>query len=425
MKPSDSTKTFVYLELVVGVIFLLLIVGAATLLSERADSLSSSFSTSTDSSDVDTAAMLSLQKNGGDTATVEVLQAMEKRVDTLFDQRKDLSVSAMLESPDAIEQLLDKHMQQIYDRFTGLEASFDSRTDNHNGPAVKQLQELGDNIETMLTTHRAYLDKTFAALNAKIDAQKSLQETTVVPALKLLNDKVDLLLLERDKQQNAALTRQIPVAKIVMPSAPPTPVAAKQAVQPLPQPTPTAVVQYADGADAENNLTGDNSKVLLAVQEIINKNQIVSKIDRQHGTILLPIVYDYARGSSILDAKQLQHVARLADVLAEILPCYAKSSVMHIVGQCPAGSREAGLEGIVINSFSVGGNVGTTRINYNSKLANARSVFFLKSLVSARPDLLDFVNMDGNALFDAVGKLAAVGDKRSRRTMINLQVAAN
>ena len=122
---------------------------------------------------------------------------------------------------------------------------------------------------------------------------------------------------------------------------------------------------------------------------------------------------------------QTDKISKLADSLAEIFLCYANSLDERVMEMCQNSKNPVALNAVVIKVFSVGGNVGTKRFNYNWRLASSRSVEVLKAIVSARPDLLEFANRDGLSMFSSIAELTKIGANRSRRIELQFVVSNN
>jgi hypothetical protein len=406
MKSFDNTVVLVLLELVAGVVFLLTIIVSSALLNDQAATL---FSSALPVITKPASPVVPPRENPSFVA----LEALTKRVDTLIAKQKVSATPAtIVVLPEQIKNLLNNRLQPIYSRFEDLNKSVESRLSDSNDPLMAKLQDLDGDVEALLQGRKKYISPMLGELNRKADSLLVGHETRVLPSLQRLDDKLDLLFREREQRVDSAKPplespgrsgATVTVSRVEIESidlAPPEEGKFAKAETALPPVTPAQA-----GVD-----------VLRLVQKSLAVQQVESNIDPEVGILTLPKFFDFGRGSATLKDKQAAKLAELATILAEILPCYTESSNSTSRAKCPYGQSSARVGVILIQSFSIGGNVGTLRINYNSRLANARSVHILRSMVVARPDLLEFFNSNGTPLFDAVGKLATIGDSRSRRT---------
>jgi hypothetical protein len=384
MKSFDNTIQFVLLELVVGAVFLLAILVAVPMLHDRVDSMSAiGVVVSTDTNSVKYMKAQEERK-----AALLALDAIVKRVDRLLEANRagvvgGSSQTANIDSQSDLEGILEERLQPILTRFDELDREIESHF-----LTVADLSEVGSNSASALNDKDDDLLPMFVELNKRADSLLSEHENNILPSLIRLNDNIDLLLQE---------SKRASLANKNLPSTTVVPVLKKAA----------------------------NSKVLHSIQAVLKEFQIESQIGPGGGSLLLSNFFDFNRFATTLNDKQVSGLSRLANALAKILPCYAKPATGDVVEKCGVEPSNIGMDAMMVQSFSHGGNVGTLRINYNSNLANARSIYVLKILLTARPDLLKYFNAKGSPLFIAVGKLALTQDVRSRRIVLQFIMEDN
>ncbi|MBF0358236.1 MAG: hypothetical protein HQL70_06475 [Magnetococcales bacterium] len=322
------------------------------------------------------------------------LLAIFLAVPVLNERIKTLSSSAVVDkllpanSADgvdlpALKASINKHMQPVVSRFDDLDKSIDSRLSAQDTKLTAAVNELDNRLAEVVKEREGRLLPMLGDLNLKADSMLAEHENTVLPALNALKDNIALLSQEQVASEKPAehnlepVTSRVPMIK-----------------------------------------TGASGKVLYSIQSTLSEFNLKSKVGPGGGTLLLSDFFDFNRFATKLNDEQVQGLKRLADALAKILPCYATSAGNISVEGCKREPGQPGLDVIMIQSFSIGGNIGTLRINYNSKLANSRSIYILKTILAARPDLLDFLNSKGSPLFAALGKLAPSNDERSRRIVL-------
>jgi hypothetical protein len=382
MKSFDNTIPFVLLELVVGAIFLLAILVAVPLLHDRMDSMSAiRVAVSTDANPAK-----SMKTQEENKAALLALNALVKRVDSLLEARRTGIAGASSQTNNIdyqakLEVILEKRLQPILTRFDELDREIESHFNVLDAALVADHSVVDNNSASTSSEEDDDLLPMFVELNKRTDSLLSEHENNILPSLMKLNDNIDLLMQESEK--------------------------VSQTIKELPSTTVVPVLKKAA-----------NSKVLHSIQAILKEFQIESEIGPGGGSLLLSNFFDFNRFATTLNDKQVNGLSRLADALAKILPCYAKPATGDVVERCSLEPSKVGLDALMVQSFSHGGNVGTLRINYNSNLANARSIYVLKILLTARPDLLKYINTKGSPLFIAVGKLALAKDVRSRRIVL-------
>ncbi|MBF0456203.1 MAG: hypothetical protein HQL72_15470 [Magnetococcales bacterium] len=413
MKSSDKTIPIVLLELVAGVFFLLVILVMAPLLSDRIDALSTARSPEL----AGPPPILSLQQAAeAEIPAIAAMNALEKKVDALLNQRREPMLTLSEPKPGEYEALIEGYLQQFAERFEALEKNMDARLSNPEDPLAIQFKLLEDKVNALVGVEGPQKSPKLDDLNRRVDFLLHENETNTLPTLGILSEKIDKLIQERSQRDTLAREQ----AYLEPPPAPQQPLSdpARPVLPALSAVGMTKQEPLIDIEQIPSTFDEPREKVLRSVQAVLFDHQIETSINHQTSSIQLPEFFDFSLGSSTLSSEQVDRLAGLADALADLLPCYTQSSQRLVQEKCPYGRNSVPLDFILINSYSIGGNVGTLRINYNSRLANARSVYILKTLVTARPDLLSFFNKEGNALFDAVGKLAPVGERRSRRTVI-------
>ncbi|MBF0380957.1 MAG: hypothetical protein HQL69_08060 [Magnetococcales bacterium] len=387
MKSFDNTIPLVLLELVVGAIFLLAILVSVPLLHDRVDSMSAiglAVPTDTESEQYKKAKEES-------KAAVAALRTVIKRVDDLTKANKAAKESRVQlaknsGSQEEVEEAINQHLKPVLSRFDALENRIESHfsTLKEAADAAIAKKDEGEAIESKEDD----LLPLFAKLNNRTDSLLSEHENNILPNLIRLNDNIDILMQE--SQRDTQIKRGLPRTTVV-------PVLKK-------------------GAD---------NKVLRSIQATLKNFNLESKIGPGGGSLLLSDFFDFNRFATTLNDQQVAGLAKLADALAMILPCYTKPAPGEVVKECQTARSKIGLDAVMIQSFSLGGNVGTLRINYNSNLANTRSIYILKILLTARPDLLKYFNSKGSPLFVAVGKLALTEDVRSRKIVLQFIMEDN
>ncbi|MBF0380766.1 MAG: hypothetical protein HQL69_07100 [Magnetococcales bacterium] len=150
---------------------------------------------------------------------------------------------------------------------------------------------------------------------------------------------------------------------------------------------------------------------------------IETTIDPKNSGLKLSQFFDFALGSSELSEEQAGKMSVLADALAEVFLCYGNNADQLVMQSCQKTDRPVVLNSVYLKVFSRGGNVGTERFNYNWKLATARSLRVLQALVTARPDLLKYKNVEGNSLFQIKAELPKTGNRRSRRMELQFVIS--
>ena len=323
----------------------------------------------------------------------------------------------MVQPPREVADLVEYHLQPIFSRFADLDAVLVSRISGLNDPLMVRLQELDDKVESIFRERQKYFYPLLAELNKKTDSMLLEHKTAISPALDRLNSEINALfrelghvverppvqLIDSGSEDDSSVEIEIVDVDVDMPQE-------ELPDSPAPSIPSTSRVPVL--------VKGANKQVLRSIQDVLAEYQLKSNIGPGGGSLLLTDFFDFRRFADTLNEEQVAKLGRLADALAEILPCYSKSSDALVMEKCREGRSPVGLDIVLVQSFSLGGNIGTLRVNYNSRLANTRSVYILKTLVTARPDLLKFFNSRGSPVFDAVGKLAPSDDERSRRIVL-------
>ncbi|MBF0194076.1 MAG: hypothetical protein HQL71_05935 [Magnetococcales bacterium] len=389
MKSFDNTIPFVLLELVVGAVFLLAIIVAVPLLQDRVDTMSAISVTAT--TGADSAKYNAIKEES--RAALLTLNALSKRVDSLLNTNKvedALANQQKINKKFQVEfnEALNQRIQPILTRFDELDREIESYFSAIEAARVAKLSRKDAKNELALDDNDEKLLPMFMELNKKTDYLLSEHENNILPTLIRLNDNLDLLMQESGKPIHVVKKLQ------------------KTTVVPLLK-------------------KGATIKVLRSIQATLKEFNIETHIGPGGGSLLLSNFFDFNRFATTLNDDQVAGLYRLADALAKILPCYAKPAPGEVLEKCSTKPSKIGLDALMVQSFSLGGNVGTLRINYNSNLANTRSIYILKTLLTARPDLLKYFNAKGSPLFVAVGKLALTEDVRSRMIVFQFIMEEN
>ncbi|MBF0444669.1 MAG: hypothetical protein HQL68_03705 [Magnetococcales bacterium] len=399
MKLSDNTIPIVLLELVAGVIFLLVVLVSIWLVENRVITLSASPPA------VMLPSFIPSTSGGGDRekAITSALVALEKRVGNLLLEQKKISLPMPDIKHEQLVKLIDDRLAQINPRLADLDGKMDSLLLSRDDVLEGKIKELDDKIESLIKDRNKYTTPLLGELNRKAGALFLDHDIYISPILKVLNEKVDLLLLEREKSLGMITddTGNKPINPVRIVS------------EELNLPKKETVPPQIDLP--KSVIEPNNENILLSIQEILTRYDIKSIINQAKNGLTLSNEFDFELGSSSLSDKQSERLARIADALTEILPCYTNSSDSLVMERCQGRRSPVGLDVILIKGFSVGDNVGTERFKYNWKLANTRAIQALKALVTSRPDLMEFSNRAGDSLFKSMAQMTKTGAKRSRR----------
>lgn len=464
MNYPNNSGPFIVLELVAGVIFLLVVVTTVSLLNSRvATQLPPSLPIATANQD------------GVAISTDAALGALGKRVDALYAAQNGAVVSGFKQPGDNMIGVLDNHLQQLAPRFENLDKKIDFLLAQRQDDVAQKIKELNDRVKILLGGGSGFGLTEVDELNKKVDSLIHEQDAVISPVLQGLHDKINILLggreLEPDNggdirptQPAVAAISPTPPEVATVPAGQPA-VAAVPAMQPATaevsavqpfdfastvdgQPlVAEAVVGNINGAAYQQRVPDNaavnrnNRKVdtvaeflapaaaesglgiLRSFQDVMAGHDVGATIDENNSRLRLPVFFDFKSGSATLNPEQVVGMARVADALAEVLPCYADSSNALFKQACLSGRGPIRVRAIHVKGFAGGGGVGTQRFNYNWRLANTRSLNALKTLIRNRPELLSFTNREGNSLFKAVGEQMQGSDKRSRRVELRLIMA--
>ncbi|MBF0447875.1 MAG: hypothetical protein HQL67_06710 [Magnetococcales bacterium] len=405
MKYSNNTIPIVFLELVAGILFLVLVLVATSLIETRISRMSQS------SQSALAQARLDIEINQKIKAereqTLLALSALEKRVDSLLNNKNALPAHQSVPTQQQIESILAEHLQQLAPRFETLHKKLGAIQSNREEALIAKVIALDEKINSLMLDRKRAITPTLSALNKKADQLFLEQDSFVAPILKMLNSKMDLLLQDEDHRLVVGVTPKEGSGSFNTDL--------DSAYFPYPVST---LGQTADNPSTDNTpvVTSRTHKALLKkLDEKMEENRLQAVINLNRGGIQLPKQFDFQHRSSLLSPGQLDYVAKAADALAEILPCYARTTTFVSSLDCSHNPAGKTLQAINIVGYSTGENVGSARFNYNWQLATARSTQLLKALVTLRPDLLEFRDKSGNSLFKAIAELIKVGDSRSRR----------
>ncbi|MBF0448139.1 MAG: hypothetical protein HQL67_08075 [Magnetococcales bacterium] len=408
MNVSDNTESWVVTELLAGVIFLLVLLISVPLLIERSALLSAGSFSLQPTSSLPVTQQSGPHQSSVPQSTVQIIglkpvsaaiKAIEAKLDRLEQADPPPSQPPATPAQGGVDSLLQNHLQRIEQQFDTLDQGVVALLEEQKKKLDAKLESMDHKAASLIEDQPDELTPFVSELMRKADYYSQEQEMKISPILRELDEKMSRLLQERDSQRLPAPT--FPVAQV--------------------DDNESQTIGAGDMAILEEAPPekGADEQTLRQIQAALSRYHIDSTIDIRMGSVVLAQPLDFDRGLAYLYESQMERLSQLADALVGILPCFVASPGPALEASCLEGRAPVGLDAILIRSFSAGGNVGTIRINYNLKLANTRSVFIMKGLITARPDLLQFANRQGSSLFDAVGKLAPVGDRRSRRTELH------
>jgi hypothetical protein len=420
MKLSNQTVPTLMLELIGGILLLLAVLLFSSGVNNRGFTLSPSISTPLFFS-VNPVSPLAI---GGQRA-LSLLAVLEKKIVALDRLQKKAVLSLDNRAPSALSPESEMALGQISPKLEVIKESMGRLLESQNEILASEVDRLDERVNTLLLERKKNFPPLVGELSKKTDLLLLEYNTTIHPALVVLREKVDLLLLE--KEATPSLIPEFSPPSQGYEEEPPWVTrgytATRIAIANGDLPPPQEAEHFSRSPLI--NSRGSGAGIPRYIQDILRQNGIDSTIDPAHNGLQLSPFFDFERGSSTLSQKQVEKITHLAGTLVEIFPCYAQSSDPAILNRCHNRRSPIGLDSVVIQGFSTGGIVGSRRFNYNWRLAYARSSAFLKAIVTARPDLMDFSNEEGRSLFKVSAKLIKAGDPQARRVEIKFIMSSS
>ncbi len=346
-----------------------------------------------------------------DQALDAAVGALGEKVDSLIAANEERVQAAIIDASQEVGYLADSFLQPLFSRYAEMDGSLDAVFTSLEDPLMMRFKEMEDKVDAL--HRRRTLYPVLAELNQQADSMIVAHKDLITPELLRLNAEIDELY---EDLQDEPIQLVSPEDEIEIDSEVEIEIVDIDVDEPMIEPGGDSLPKT---SRIPVMVRGADVKILRTIQDKLAQYHLESTIGPGGGTLMLSSYFDFVRFATELNPEQVNKLGQLADALADIIPCYSKSAHQVDTGHCPGGVRNpVGLDVVLIQSFSLGGNIGTVRINYNSRLADTRSVYILKTLVNARPDLLNYMNSAGKSVFGAIGKLAPADDKRTRRIIL-------
>jgi flagellar motor protein MotB len=151
--------------------------------------------------------------------------------------------------------------------------------------------------------------------------------------------------------------------------------------------------------DALSDARDLRTEMLTSIQSDLKRLGLEVSIDEQHGILRLSEnAILFRSGRTDLGAQERSKLSRLAEVLAEILPCYTNNPPEA----CP--QHQAGkLEAVFLEGHTDNVPIHSARVQDNWELSTQRAIYTFRQLIDARPILMELRNRDGQPLFSVSG----------------------
>lgn len=184
-----------------------------------------------------------------------------------------------------------------------------------------------------------------------------------------------------------------------------------------------AIAQVRSEVIEVRDIERQRTELLRDLQRSLKQVGVEVDIDTQNGVLRLPDEILFDLNSAELNPVGTTALGRVADALAQILPCYGASGSRP--SACPERSQDIALEALFVEGHT--DSTGSDQRNWTLSANRAISTF--RALTEAQPSLLELSNARGEMLLSVSGYAAyrpiASNDTeagRSRNRRIDLRV---
>jgi len=145
-------------------------------------------------------------------------------------------------------------------------------------------------------------------------------------------------------------------------------------------------------------------ELLQGLERSLKKDGVMVHVDEDKGLLHIPEEILFASGQAEIQAKGKQQLAKLAQHLAKVLPCYTGKRGTPCPEVCSESTFHPGrIEAVFVEGHTDNVPISNSRFADNWDLSAKRGIVTYQYLLQMRPELGELKNQDDEALFGVSG----------------------